>query len=237
MNKFFATLAVAAAVAAAPAAAVVNTSAFGQFNGVNGNGGFSYGYTDGVTLTAFDGSGTGAPTCAFGTGSTCLFSTANNAGLVPQASVGGSFPTVNVPATAILVHPGDSDSLSNYIAFTLPESGDFNYLINIQSRGIDTTTGIGYRTFTSVGGVVTLGTRGVISNYLDSATLSGITSLNSGDVFGFIIDRNGSFGGDSTGVNFSISTVPEPATWGLMIAGFGMVGFAARRRTRTSVTA
>ncbi len=30
--------------------------------------------------------------------------------------------------------------------------------------------------------------------------------------------------------------VPEPATWGLMIAGFGLVGVAARRR-RTTVTA
>ncbi len=27
--------------------------------------------------------------------------------------------------------------------------------------------------------------------------------------------------------------VPEPATWGLMIAGFGIVGFAARRRSTT----
>lgn len=30
--------------------------------------------------------------------------------------------------------------------------------------------------------------------------------------------------------------VPEPATWGMMILGFGMVGYAARRR-RTAVTA
>ena len=29
---------------------------------------------------------------------------------------------------------------------------------------------------------------------------------------------------------FSANAVPEPATWGLMIAGFGMVGTAARRR-------
>lgn len=28
------------------------------------------------------------------------------------------------------------------------------------------------------------------------------------------------------------AVVPEPATWGLMIAGFGLVGFAARRRER-----
>ena len=30
---------------------------------------------------------------------------------------------------------------------------------------------------------------------------------------------------------WSISAVPEPATWGLMVAGFGLVGTAARRRT------
>ncbi|TFU01367.1 PEP-CTERM sorting domain-containing protein [Polymorphobacter arshaanensis] len=31
----------------------------------------------------------------------------------------------------------------------------------------------------------------------------------------------------------SVSMVPEPAAWGLMVAGFGMVGFAMRRRVRT----
>jgi PEP-CTERM motif len=30
----------------------------------------------------------------------------------------------------------------------------------------------------------------------------------------------------------SVGLVPEPATWGLMVAGFGMVGFAMRRRIR-----
>jgi hypothetical protein len=31
----------------------------------------------------------------------------------------------------------------------------------------------------------------------------------------------------------SVTMVPEPAAWGLMVAGFGMVGFAMRRRVRT----
>ena len=50
----------------------------------------------------------------------------------------------------------------------------------------------------------------------------------------------GGDGNDYNG-NFRIEAVagmvPEPATWGLMIVGFGMAGAAARRRTRTSVTA
>lgn len=29
-----------------------------------------------------------------------------------------------------------------------------------------------------------------------------------------------------------VTAVPEPATWGLMLAGFGMLGFAMRRRSR-----
>ncbi|QYE35362.1 MULTISPECIES: PEPxxWA-CTERM sorting domain-containing protein [Sphingosinicellaceae] len=42
-----------------------------------------------------------------------------------------------------------------------------------------------------------------------------------------------------TGVRITVegatAAVPEPAAWALMIAGFGMVGFAARRRTRTAI--
>ena len=37
--------------------------------------------------------------------------------------------------------------------------------------------------------------------------------------------------------NVSISLVPEPASWMLLIAGFGMTGFAMRRRRVTTVSA
>ena len=34
----------------------------------------------------------------------------------------------------------------------------------------------------------------------------------------------------------AVAAVPEPATWAMMIGGFGVLGAAARRRTRTSIT-
>jgi hypothetical protein len=36
--------------------------------------------------------------------------------------------------------------------------------------------------------------------------------------------------------DIGLTPVPEPATWALLIAGFGIVGAAARRRGRTAVT-
>ena len=38
--------------------------------------------------------------------------------------------------------------------------------------------------------------------------------------------------GQGFGLQALTAVVPEPATWGLMIVGFGMVGIAARRRNR-----
>ena len=40
-------------------------------------------------------------------------------------------------------------------------------------------------------------------------------------------------GSSFSGLAFSPTAGPEPATWGLMVGGFAMVGFAARRRNKT----
>ena len=55
-----------------------------------------------------------------------------------------------------------------------------------------------------------------------------------GKIYNFRIDS-----GDTTGgAGYSIvSFVPEPSTWALMLAGFGMVGFAMRRRRAVAVVA
>ncbi len=59
-------------------------------------------------------------------------------------------------------------------------------------------------------------------------------NMNGGFRIGTSIFLNDS--ADFEKVIYSFNGVPEPATWGLMIAGFGLVGAAARRR-RTAVAA
>lgn len=236
----FKTIAIAAGAAlaistaaAAPTQAAVTFDARGSFNGSNGNNGFSYGYTDNAAFTAFDVSSTGSD-CAL-PGGTCLYGSAP--GAIPQASLGGSYGTVDVTTDALILHPGNSADRSVYSEFAAATPGAFNYKIDLKSIGTDTTNGIGYTTFTRLGSIVTLGTRTLLGGYHSTASLTGPVSLAAGESFGVIVDYNGNHGGDSTSLNFSLTAVPEPATWGLMIMGFAGMGSALRSNRRRMLAA
>lgn len=51
-----------------------------------------------------------------------------------------------------------------------------------------------------------------------------------------IADAQSSFGDNAGGVSLAISAVPETATWMMMLAGFGMMGFALRAAPRRNGT-
>ena len=69
-------------------------------------------------------------------------------------------------------------------------------------------------------------------------------SIASGSTFAFRwIDADPTGSDDGLAIdNFSLTAVgaaaavPEPATWGMMIAGFGLIGFAMRRRSNVRVS-
>lgn len=105
----------------------------------------------------------------------------------------------------------------------------------------DFTTSFFLQAFTDATFTTTLGSAVIVnqstpiapndpSDFLNTVALSGFTAryIQYG-----VISSNGPNAGLS---NIAFNAVPEPATWGLLIAGFAMVGVAARRR-RTAVAA
>lgn len=57
---------------------------------------------------------------------------------------------------------------------------------------------------------------------------------NSATSYTLYTAANGQFGANSDGT-LSVQAVPEPATWGMMLVGFGLVGFGLRSRRKQSV--
>lgn len=204
-------LIVAAALAFTAPAAAATFDAFTSFNGVNGNGGFTYGSTNFTTLAAFT-SGSGCTALIAGT--TCL----NQPNFLPGVfkTGGGAYQSgsVIVPADRLILHPGQNGDLSNsvYIAFTAPIAAD--YVFTSQFTVQDTNpSGVSIFAFVASGtSVIFTNLSGTLPGPAVNDTLS--ASLLAGESFGYIISINGSFNNDSTGVLASVSgPVPEPATW------------------------
>ena len=93
-----------------------------------------------------------------------------------------------------------------------------NVLVQVQQSGSDLIVNFG-----GAGG-------GPFGGSLDF--INGPSNLSFQPNFGSLYFENGAFG-TYRGV---AAAVPEPATWAMMLCGFGLVGAASRQRSRTSVT-
>jgi hypothetical protein len=122
----------------------------------------------------------------------------------------------------------------------------FNFTQPLPGFGGDATGGTsGFTTgvFGSVqGGKLVWDNGGVFNLYYGSGN-SGILTVKLTDVVfnrGFLWGTSpGQKSGGNVDATFTLtqSAVPEPATWAMMITGFGLVGAAMRRRQRAVVTA
>ena len=216
MKKILLAAAMAASVAAAPAMA--NTYSFaGDF----GNAVFQYG-----TISA---SGTFTP---------FQQSNCSDIGVSGLCYRGGDTYQVEFQRTAdsLLIHPGPGDGQNTFLLFTAPGTGNYTFDATL-NRG-DSGDGVNVFTYNNLqGGLTQVGT---VDAGNPTFTYTGTQFFTQGQVVGIGIDRGGAgntYFNDSTLLSGSISgPVPEPATWAMMIAGFGLAGFALRRRSMVRTT-
>jgi len=236
----FKSLIAAAAIAtvAMPAAAT-SYDAFSSFDGTQGAGNFSYGSWDGSSFTAFTGD----------TGCSNKISNVICLGDLPGAfkTTSGAHQsgTVIVPGDALILHPGPNAGQAAAVMFTVTNAADYN--VDFSAFVADNNpSGVNLLIFSPTFGVSF--PVGSLNAQNHNVSLSG-SLLGPGVIapvgfqFGFAVDYDGSYYNDSTGINLTVSTadapggVPEPASWAMMVGGFGLVGGAMRRRAGTLATA
>ncbi len=97
--------------------------------------------------------------------------------------------------------------------------------------------------YTAPGGVSTLIDIGPVTDTPSTdfgwKTVSGSFTVAAGGTIHIgLVDQSGTPGGNDFGVdNIRVASVPEPASWALMITGFGAAGAMLRRRRQVAVAA
>ena len=231
----FRALAALALFAAAPAAAVTY-DAFTSFNALQGSGGFIYGGTDFTTFTPFGVTGS----CAIG-GTICLSNLPGQYFGAYKATVAHTSTTINVPDDRLILHPGPGTGAATFVGFQVTTAGLHTYSAEFNQQDTNTAAASVNLTefYLPFGGAAQLYPIAQINQGNPSLITGFSDNFNVGDLFGYIIDNDGDFQFDSTGVNFTVdapaSAVPEPATWALLIGGFGLTGATLRRRRALAV--
>jgi hypothetical protein len=155
--------------------------------------------------------------------------------IVGYSATGTTFGgTVVVPNNVLWMHPGAAPpSVDSIVQWTAPTSGSYHVSGLFEQLDI-TGSGDGVKAIVNNNGTIEYSqTVGPTPPYPGPQyTFSYTTSLLAGQIISFGVNDggHGNFYYDSTGFNATISSVPEPSTWAMMILGFAGVGFMGYRR-------
>jgi hypothetical protein len=145
----------------------------------------------------------------------------------------GSNIVVGTPDNVTIPNKVDFDTTTNTAGSTSPffdfmndQTGSYTFALITSTPGATVTL----EQLLSGGGASIIQTVTGSSNSLTLTT----GTLAAGATFRFLYTFNAGAGGGTVSGNASFmqSAVPEPATWAMMLVGFGGIGFAMRRRRR-----
>ncbi len=167
--------------------------------------------------------------------------------------------TTDVAALFNLTAATGAGTITNGVLASAPvTSGTFSITAN-SATSFNGNTGTNLLSGTFSGGLFTAVVGGSTASLLNSlppvavnftSSFFDFTGTTERDIqlgFEAIMPRIGTTNGNFTGTadgefganlsSGSPGTIPEPASWALMVAGFGLVGTMARRRSSTALTA
>ncbi|MGH6988095.1 MAG: PEPxxWA-CTERM sorting domain-containing protein [Caulobacteraceae bacterium] len=139
------------------------------------------------------------------------------------------FNTYSADITGFSSPRGTYANEAAFLADSMSNAGD-SYDTYMQITGNAATAVTGTITHDDGASVYDLNSNAVYSSPAETSSVTGNFSLPAGDFTVDYVEANGS----PSILEFATS-VPEPATWAMLLAGFAFVGYAMRRR-RTSVS-
>ena len=93
---------------------------------------------------------------------------------------------------------------------------------------VPSTTGLGIGSYSGIAGTAGFAPHSIFFTAGSAGSLKFVFSTTSADNIGPLLD--------SVKLTIDSTAVPEPAAWAMMLAGFGLVGAAMRRREKLAVT-
>lgn len=169
--------------------------------------------------------GADAATITFGNAGTTQLTTYSEAGYTVAQTSGDIYTGAGFgrPAPSLFGYQGGSFQVTGAGLFTF---GGFDGGSGALSQQTQTFNVIGYLGSTSLFNTTYTRTGGIGFQSFASNSAASIDRL----VFNLSSTNSTSYNVDNIVVNGVAAAVPEPATWMMMIVGFGAAGYALRRR-------
>jgi hypothetical protein len=146
----------------------------------------------------------------------------------------GSFSNPTVMCTPTMNSCPSGQSFTDTVTFTTPTGyNNVSAILNSTFNTANPLTNLNFNSVTLNNGTTTTAFN-IVNGVFDSASREMI-SLTAGA--SNVLTINGTTFGDASysgTLSFGTTAVPEPATWALMLMGFGAVGFSMRRRRASS---